>query len=153
VSGDRIERVNFLLTIDADQPTVVMIGYFSRRSLAHRGRDVFERRPHIYRPSTHFAGIRNLQIDGLIVRRGEFRAESTRIDLHRLWMQRFDEDSPRIMKATPTGMRDLIIFATGPDPASDAGQWHWNVAKSNCDVRVAFGEKNEKMGIRVDFRF
>jgi len=31
--------VNFSPTIDADQPTVVMMGYFSRRSLAHRGRE------------------------------------------------------------------------------------------------------------------
>jgi AraC-like DNA-binding protein len=66
-------------------------------------------------PDAYFAGIRNLQIDGLIVRRGEFRAESTRIDLRRLWMHRLDEDLPRIMKVTPSGMRALIIFATGPD--------------------------------------
>jgi hypothetical protein len=39
---------------------------------------------------------------GLVQRRGEFRAKSTRIDLHRLWMHRFDEDLPRIMKVTPS---------------------------------------------------
>src|SRR6516165_734970 len=66
-------------------------------------------------PGAYFAGIRNLQIDGLVVRRGEFRAESTRFDLHRLWMHPFDEDLPRIMKGTPSGKRAVIIFATGPD--------------------------------------
>ena len=66
-------------------------------------------------PDQYFAGIRNLQIDGLVLRRGEFRAKSTRIDLHRLWMHRFDEDLPRVMKVTPSGRRALIIFATRPD--------------------------------------
>jgi AraC-like DNA-binding protein len=66
-------------------------------------------------PDEYFAGIRNLQIDGLVVRRGEFRAESTRIDLHRLWMHRFDEDLPRIMRITPSGKRSLILFAIDPN--------------------------------------
>jgi AraC-like DNA-binding protein len=65
-------------------------------------------------PDTYFAGIRNLQIDGVVTKRGEFRAESTRIDLHRLWMHRFDESLPRIMRITPSGKRALILFATDP---------------------------------------
>jgi hypothetical protein len=63
-------------------------------------------------PDVYFAGIRNLQIDGVITKRGEFRAESTRIDLHRLWMYRFDESLPRIMRITPSGKRSVILFAT-----------------------------------------
>jgi AraC-like DNA-binding protein len=63
-------------------------------------------------PDMYFAGIRNLQIDGVITKRGEFRAESTRIDLHRLWMYRFDESLPRIMRITPSGKRSVILFAT-----------------------------------------
>ena len=66
-------------------------------------------------PVEYFTGIRNLQIVGLVQRRGEFRAKSTRIDLHRLWMHRFDEDLPRIMKVTPSGMRCVVIFATQAD--------------------------------------
>ena len=66
-------------------------------------------------PVEYFTGIRNLQIAGLIQRRGEFRAKSTRIDLHRLWMHRFDEALPRIMKVTPSGTRAVIIFATQAD--------------------------------------
>ena len=65
-------------------------------------------------PDMYFSGIRNLQIDGVITKRGEFRAESTRIDLHRLWMHRFDESLPRIMRITPSGKRSLILFATDP---------------------------------------
>ena len=63
-------------------------------------------------PDMYFAGIRNLQIDGVITKRGDFRAESTRIDLHRLWMHRFDERLPRIMRITPSGRRLVILFAT-----------------------------------------
>src|SRR5512132_2780786 len=65
-------------------------------------------------PDMYFAGIRNLQIDGVITKRGEFRAESTRIDLHRLWMHRFDENLPRIMRITPSTRRLVILFATNP---------------------------------------
>ena len=50
----------------------------------------------------------------MITKRGEFRAESTRIDLHRLWMHRFDESLPRIMRITPSGKRSVILFATDP---------------------------------------
>jgi hypothetical protein len=48
-------------------------------------------------PDMYFSGIRNLQIEGIVTKRGEFHAEATRIDLHRLWMHRFDEGLPRIM--------------------------------------------------------
>ena len=65
-------------------------------------------------PVEYFAGIRNLQIDGFVARRGKFSAKSTRIDLHRLWMHRFDEDLPRIMKVTPSGTRAGILFASAP---------------------------------------
>ena len=65
-------------------------------------------------PDTYFAGIRNLQIDGVVTKRGDFRVKSTRIDLHRLWMHRFDERLPRIMRITPSGKRSLILFATHP---------------------------------------
>ena len=66
-------------------------------------------------PDEYFAGIRNLRINGLVTQCGEFYAESTRIDLHRLWMHRFSEKLPRIMKVTPSGMRAVILFAIRPD--------------------------------------
>ena len=73
-------------------------------------------------PDMCFAGIRNLQIDGVITKRGEFRAESTRIDLHRLWMHRFDESLPRIMRITPSGRaaprQPLRVPQASPSSAS-----------------------------------
>ena len=72
-------------------------------------------------PDAYFAGIRNLQIDGLVMRRGQFRAASTRIDLHRLRMHRFDESLPRIMRVTPSGTRAGFLFAIDPEqPAMQA---------------------------------
>jgi hypothetical protein len=66
-------------------------------------------------PDAYFAGIRNLQVEGVITQCGEFCAEATRIDLHRLWMHRFDERLPRIMRISPSGSRVLLLFATDPD--------------------------------------
>jgi hypothetical protein len=86
-------------------------------------------------PDMYFAGIRKLQIDGVITHRGDFRAELTRIDLHRLWMHRSDESLPRIMRATPSGERSMILFASDPNPPKM--QRGRNIARSNRDVRVA----------------
>src|SRR5215472_9211825 len=66
-------------------------------------------------PDAYFGGIRNLRVDGVVTRRGKFHAEATRIDLHRIWMHRFDEKLPRIMRVTPSGARSLILFSTDPD--------------------------------------
>jgi AraC-like DNA-binding protein len=66
-------------------------------------------------PDAYFGGIRNLQVDGVVTRSGKFHAEATRIDLHRVWMHRFDEKLPRIMRVTPSGARSLILFPTDPD--------------------------------------
>ena len=65
-------------------------------------------------PDAYFADIRNLEIEGLVVQRGSFRAESTHIDLHRLQMYRSAETLPRIMKVTPSGRRTGFVFATDP---------------------------------------
>ena len=65
-------------------------------------------------PDEYFAGIRNLPIEGLVLQRSEFRAESTHIDLPRLLMYRADENLPRIMRVTPSGTRAGIVFAIDP---------------------------------------
>ena len=54
-------------------------------------------------PAMYFAGIRNLQIDRVITKRGEFRAELTRIDLHRCGCIASTRCLPRIMRITPRG--------------------------------------------------
>ena len=68
-------------------------------------------------PDAYFARIRHMPIEGVVLQRGQFRAASTLIDLHRLLMYRSDEDLPRIMRVTRLreGLRSLIIFATSAD--------------------------------------
>src|SRR6516164_1247103 len=70
-------------------------------------------------PDAYFARIRHMPIEGVVLQRGQFRAASTLIDLHRLLMYRSDEDLPRIMRVTRLreGLRSLIIFATSADQA------------------------------------
>jgi AraC-like DNA-binding protein len=63
-------------------------------------------------PDAYHAGFRGLQVEGVVTARGEYRAELTRIDLHRLWMQRGDESLPRIVSITPSGKRASILLAT-----------------------------------------
>jgi hypothetical protein len=68
-----------------------------------------------------------------------------RVDLHRLWMHRFNEDLPRIMKVTPSRRRAVITFLTGADQpamqvngieissnqiASIALDWEWYLQSS-----------------------
>jgi AraC-like DNA-binding protein len=65
-------------------------------------------------PDAYFAGIRSLQIEGVVLQRGEFRATSTHIDLHQLFMYRSRVNLPRVMKVTPSGTRAGIVFATDP---------------------------------------
>ena len=69
-------------------------------------------------PDRYFAGIRNLHIEGVVTKRGDFRVEATRIDLHRIWMHRFSENLPRIMRVMPSGERCLILFGTDPSQAT-----------------------------------
>lgn len=64
-------------------------------------------------PDAYFAEIRNLR-EGLVLRCGEFHAESTIIQLPRAWMCRFYENLPRILRVTPSGKRAWIVFATAP---------------------------------------
>jgi AraC-like DNA-binding protein len=54
--------------------------------------------------------IRDLQMEGVVTARGDYHAELTRIDLHRLWMQRGDESLPRVLNVTPSGERTSIVF-------------------------------------------
>jgi len=69
-------------------------------------------------PDAYHAGFRGLQVEGVVTARGEYRTELTSIDLHRLWMQRGDENLPRVVSITPSGKRASILFATdGNQPA------------------------------------
>ena len=51
-----------------------------------------------------------------ITERGQFTAKLTRIDLHRLWMQRYSDNLPRVAHLATTKGRAAITFPTRPGP-------------------------------------
>jgi hypothetical protein len=64
-------------------------------------------------PDAYHANIRRAQVvQGVVITRGEYRSELTRTDLHRLWMQRGDENLARVLNFAPAGERVPILFAT-----------------------------------------
>jgi len=63
-------------------------------------------------PDAYHAGFRGLQVEGIVTARGEYRSELTRIDLHRLWMQRGDESLPRVVASRRTGSGRQFLLAT-----------------------------------------
>lgn len=87
-------------------------------------------------PDTYFAGIRNLQIDGVITRRGEFRAE---FDAHRL----APTVDASLRREPASDHEDNAQREAGGDLVRDrassgghAGQRDRNIARSNRNDRV-----------------
>ena len=60
-------------------------------------------------PDVYRAAIRNAKVEGVVTARGNFRAELTRIDLHRLWMLRGEESRARVFNVA-IGSRAAIFF-------------------------------------------
>ena len=68
-------------------------------------------------PDQYAASIRQGTYELTVTGRGNFTAKLTRIDLHRLWMQRFSETFPRISHVAGWGGRAIIAFRTQPGPS------------------------------------
>jgi AraC-like DNA-binding protein len=58
------------------------------------------------------AAVRPSSVEFTVTNRGRFAATVTRIDLHRLWLQRGHETLPRIWHAVPGETRSIITFLT-----------------------------------------
>jgi len=67
-------------------------------------------------PDDYGACIRNTTAEMTITGRGAFNAKLTRIDLHRLWMQRFADNLPRVAHTAGRSERVSITFRTQPGP-------------------------------------
>ena len=63
-------------------------------------------------PCEYGAVIRGADVNVLINGRGNFRAKVTRIDLHKMWLQRGQENLPRIFRSTPPENRVVVSFVT-----------------------------------------
>jgi hypothetical protein len=68
-------------------------------------------------PDDYAAAIRQGTYELTVTERGDFTAKLTRIDLHRLWMQRFSDNLPRISHVAGWGGRAVIAFRTQPGPS------------------------------------
>jgi len=67
-------------------------------------------------PDDYAASIRGGTVEMTVVGRGDFSAKLTRIQLHRLWMQRFSENLPRVVEAATRKERAYISFRPQPGP-------------------------------------
>ena len=68
-------------------------------------------------PDDYAAAIRATKAEMTVTGRGEFAAKLIRIDLHRLWMQRFSDNLPRIGHSAGKSGRAIISFRTQPGPS------------------------------------
>jgi AraC-like DNA-binding protein len=69
-------------------------------------------------PLAYQAAVRAADVEVLVKSRGDFRAELTRIDLDRLWIQRGYDSLPRIVHAANDPKRSPILFLDGVGQSS-----------------------------------
>ena len=72
-------------------------------------------------PDEYAASIRGTTAEWTITERGQFTAKLTRIDLHRLWMQRQYDNLPRVAHSAIIKGRAAITFPTRPGPTQLSG--------------------------------
>jgi AraC-like DNA-binding protein len=65
-------------------------------------------------PDEYAATIRGGIVELTVTERGDFNAKLTRIDLHRLWAQRFSENLSRVVHAANMPGRVMVQFRTAP---------------------------------------
>jgi AraC-like DNA-binding protein len=68
-------------------------------------------------PYPYQRAIRNTEAEVVVTSSGKYRAELTRVDLCRLWMQRSEEALPSITHSKLAGKRSTIFFLTDPQQA------------------------------------
>lgn len=69
-------------------------------------------------PYAYQAAIRAVDVQVLVSQKGAFRAELTRVDFERLWLQRFYENLPRLVRGALNPARLPILFQAEPNRAA-----------------------------------
>src|SRR6266853_158008 len=72
-------------------------------------------------PDDYAAAIRAANAEINVTGRGRFTGEIIRIDLHRLWIQRFSDNLPRVGHSANMAGRAIFSFRTEPGPSLLAG--------------------------------
>jgi AraC-like DNA-binding protein len=75
-------------------------------------------------PDDYAASIRATTIDLTVTERGHFVGKRTRVDLHRLWMQRLSENMPRTLHSAFVIGRAIVTFRVNNGPSL-----HWGGAE------------------------
>ena len=77
-------------------------------------------------PDAYASAIRATKAELTVTGRGQFAAKIIRIDLHRLWMQRFCDNLPRVGHSAAMSGRAIISFRTecGPTLLAGAAEMH-----------------------------
>jgi AraC-like DNA-binding protein len=68
-------------------------------------------------PDAYAAAARHAAIQLTVTGRGQFAANLVRIDFHRLWMQRFSDTLPKIVRSDRAGGRVIVSFRTNAGPS------------------------------------
>jgi AraC-like DNA-binding protein len=68
-------------------------------------------------PDDYAAAIRATRAELTVIGRGQFTAKLTRIDFHRLWVQRFSDNLPRLAHSASMAGRAIVSFCTQPGPS------------------------------------
>jgi AraC-like DNA-binding protein len=103
-----------VLTAVTDEVTVVAAQAHALQSFSGEGRMPSSAVRTFSDPNEYAAAIRAGTVEATVTERGNFHAKLTRIDLHRLWMQRFSDNLPRILDAVNISRRAIISFRTQP---------------------------------------
>jgi len=90
-------------------------------------------------PDDYAAAIRATKAEVVVTGRGQFTAKLIRIDLHRLWMQRYSDNLPRVAHSAPMTGRAIISFRTRPGPSLLSGGVEMHPTKI---MRAAEGGSN-----------
>ena len=85
-------------------------------------------------PFQYQSSIRAAEVELYPTARGDFRAELTQINLHQLWMQRFDEKLPQVYAGRIRPGRRVIGFLTADDQPE---LQHCGVAVSPRDIVIS----------------
>src|SRR2546430_2365957 len=93
-------------------------------------------------PDEYAAAIRGSDAEVTILGRGQFTAHLIRLDLHRLWMQRFSDNLPRIGHSAVSPMmagREVVSFRTASGLALI---WNGSEVHPTDIVRHGAGDSN-----------
>jgi AraC-like DNA-binding protein len=69
-------------------------------------------------PHRYQAAVRGAEVELFVTTKGEFSAELTQINLHKLWMQRACETLPRVMHSAVSKKRAPIVFLSHANQAA-----------------------------------